>query len=109
VQKANNIRFPIYWHHEALDAGTRDRKDWSVVRQRANSVMFWFFGDVFPEFADKERSQIALLAARPWWSILRLAVRLAPIFDRMSSRLDTLMPARERSSHQLDNSSGLAE
>jgi hypothetical protein len=109
VQKANNVRFPIYWHREALDAGPHDSEDWSVVRRRANSVMFWFFGDVFPEFGGKERRQIVLLAARLWWSILRLAVRLAPIFDRVSSRLNTLMPARGRSSHQLDNSSGLAE
>ncbi len=108
VQKANNIRFPICWHHDALDAGTRDIEDWSVVRQRAKTVMFWFFGDVFPEFADKRNSQI-LLAARAWWLILRLAIRLAPIFDRVSSRLSTFMRSSGRSSRQLDNNNGFVE
>jgi hypothetical protein len=78
VQKAHNFRYPIRWHVGRFDWA------WQATEARANRIMTLFMGDVYDELG--ERSSIGpwmpILAL--WWAGLRLAVRWAPVSDRVS-------------------------
>jgi hypothetical protein len=71
TQKANNIRYPIYWHTGDIGG------EWRDVEARARRVMTWFFGDLFEEFSGKTLPVRTALNA--WWLILRFSVRLGSL------------------------------
>lgn len=79
VQKAHNFRYPIRWHVGTCDAV------WRATEARANRVMTLFMGDVYEELREKPSLRPWLPILAVWWAGLRLAVRWAPLSDRVSS------------------------
>jgi hypothetical protein len=82
VQKANNIRYPIYWHTAAAGDGWRDTAEWRDAEARVRRIMFIFFGDLFSDFLKSGHFRLTVLLV-PWWNILRIGVRAAPFMGKL--------------------------
>ncbi len=74
AQKAYHFRQPICWRGKEVDS------TWDRTAASADRVMFWFFGDVFPEFANRPGRRVFKPLMRIWWFLLRGTVRLIPIW-----------------------------